>query len=158
MFPSRREFMLAFALALVSAIEGKAQISKLAPANRAKMLRDWSLALAAAGAAMTAFANGVASLGKTAEAGWSELSARRTRTRLADISARATQLAIENQSTVFNKIDDYPNKSNPTDADWLAVTQPLSSVISKVKELLDELRDERSDFISEPSYRILCKR
>jgi hypothetical protein len=152
MFPSRREFILAFALALVSAVEGNAQISKLPPATRTEMLKNLSLALGAAAGAVTAITNGVTSLSKTAESGWSELSAWRTRTRLIDISARATQLANENQSTVINRIDDYLNKNNPTVADWLAVTQPLSSVISDVKDLLDELRDERSVFISEPAY------
>jgi hypothetical protein len=76
---------------------------------------------------------------------------------LTDISARATTLANENQSTVINSIDGYLEKNNPTVADWLAVTQPLNTVVSHLRALLDELRGERSDFIAEPAYATLVQ-
>jgi len=157
MFPSRREFILAFASMHVLAVEGNAQIAKLTPSSRAKMLKNLSLAMGGLALAIKAVAEGIASLGKTADSGWSELSARRTRQRLTDISARAAVLASENQSIVINGIDGYLEKSKPTVADWLALTQPLNAVVSDLKVLLDELREERSDFIAEPAYAILVQ-
>jgi hypothetical protein len=158
MFPSRREFILAFALVLVSAVEGNAAgVPKLTPADRLKMWNSLSKAVGAAAGAMTALAAGVASLGTAAGSELSKISAYRTRSRLTEISARATQLANENQITVINRIDDYLKNNNPTPADWLAVTQALGTVISDVKDLLDELKNERSGFNFQPAYKTLMR-
>jgi hypothetical protein len=147
MFPSRRKLILAFALTLVSAVEGNAQ--KLPPATRAKIskiLTEAATALAALGGGMEAFAKGVEALGNS----WNKLSTSRKHDRLIDISARTNTLA--NDYTVISSIDDYLKKNNPTAADWFAVTQPLDPVVSQLKALLDELRSDRSEFVLQPGY------
>jgi hypothetical protein len=97
--------------------------------------------------ALTEMLNNVANLVRSGDKGWEYLAARRMRARLVNICARSTW-TVSGQST----LDLYLLENDPTHAHWSAVTQELEHVLHDVNAVLDDLRNEHSDFVLDSAY------
>lgn len=120
--------------------------------SRINLFKDAVEAVGAAGDAIAKITDGIRHLVVTGAEGYNYVAAERERDRLKRLSARATNLGSVKQQIVVRSIDEYLKKSNPSQADWDAVTDGIRNVIIGVKGLLDDVRNERSDFVLEESY------
>ena len=84
--------------------------------------------------------------------GFDVVVARRMSARLRDFSARGTQLAVS-QKLILDEIADY--LEDPSSDNWTEVTEQLNNTLATVVRLLSDLKQERSDFVAEPSYELL---
>jgi len=109
-------------------------------------------AISAAGDAITKIVDGIKHLIVTGASGYNYVAAERERKRLVEISARATNLQARHQARVVRDLDEYVNKPNPNPLDWYAVKDGIAYVIENIKELLDDVGKERSDFVLESAY------
>ena len=109
-------------------------------------------AIGAAGDAIIKIVDGVKHLVVTGTSGYNYIAAERERNRLVEISARATNLQARHQARVVRDIDEYLCKPKPGPLDWYAITEGIARVIKNIKELLDDVGSERSDFVLESAY------
>lgn len=121
-------------------------------ASRINLFKDAVEAIGATGDAIAKLTDGIKHLVIAGADGYNYVSAERERDRLIRLSARATDLGSINQQIVVRSIDEYLMMSNPSKADWDAVNEGIRNVIQGVKGLLDDVRNERSDFVLEESY------
>jgi hypothetical protein len=113
----------------------------------------------------------VAHLVKLAVQGWDAASARRTRARLRDISARLSAFQTGAKMEIIGTIDDYIVRWNRLTkngrkalpyapslySSWYEVLSQISGGLTEVKALLTDVRAERSDLVNEPTYRDLLE-
>jgi hypothetical protein len=85
---------------------------------------------------------------QTGDRGLEYLAAKRLHTRLVAICARSTWDITEQQSC----LDRYLAISGPQPEAWKAVMHELEHMLRDVKELLAELKRERSDFVLDSTY------
>jgi hypothetical protein len=88
---------------------------------------------------------------------WEIVSARRTRSRLIDISARLTNLTQNVNGALVTRMDDYLAKRSHTAADWQDVAGAISESLTRVTGLLTALQSEHSDFVLQPAYQTLIR-
>jgi hypothetical protein len=86
------------------------------------------------------------------DAGWNELAARRVHAKLVDLSKQLTILPAM-QTRAVEDIDDYVR--NPTPEGWVQIRLKLSNIFDKVKELVETLKNDNSDFVIGPLYKTL---
>jgi hypothetical protein len=139
-------------VAIVSTIVPTLAPAQIPLVGRLEVLKDVGDAVGAAGDAISKLTDGIAHLVSTANSGWAYVSASNVKSRLNDISARATSLAAIKNVRVVESIDEYLKHPHPTIPDWDAVNERFAGVIIEVKGLLDNLKSERSDFIREDAY------
>ncbi len=108
--------------------------------------------IGAAGDALTKIVDGIKHLVVTGTSGYNYVAAERERKRLIEISARATNLQARHQARVVRDIDEFLKKNNPNAMDWYAVKGGITYVIENIKNLLDDVGKERSDFVLESAY------
>jgi hypothetical protein len=149
--------MFAMCAVFVAALAPIVVQAQAALASRVAVLKEAADALGAAGDAIAKLTDGVAHLVQTGDKGWQVVSARRTRSRLVDISARAQNIAGVKQVAVVNSIDEYLSKTHPTAADWKTVTDAIGHVVGDVRNLLDDLNADRSDFVLQKAHATLVE-
>jgi hypothetical protein len=120
--------------------------------SRLNVYKDAIDAIGAAGDAIAKLTDGVKHLVVTGAQGYDYVAAKRDHDRLRDISARATDLAYSHNAVVISSIDAYLALKHPTPGDWHVITEGTQRVIDSVKVLLDDVRNERSDFVLEDAY------
>lgn len=108
--------------------------------------------LGAAGDAMVKLTDGFKHMITTGYAGYNHVAAKRAHKRLVDLSARATNLLAAHQSLAVRSIDEYISKPEPTSDDWYAIIECITYVIEEIKKILDDVQEERSDFVLEDAY------
>jgi hypothetical protein len=124
---------------------------------RLSVLTDAANALGAAADAIGKLGDSVAHLVSLGDHTWQTVSARRTRARLVDISARASVLVATQNAAIVSSIDDYLEKPHPDVKDWQAVTSNISTTLESVTNLLRDLEAERSDFVLQSAYETLLR-
>jgi hypothetical protein len=116
------------------------------------LYKELAGAIGAAGDAVTKIVDGIKHLVVTGVSGYDYVAAARERNQLVEISARATNLQARHQARVVRDLDEYLNKPNPNALDWYAVKEGITYVMESMKELLDDVGKERSDFVLEAAY------
>jgi hypothetical protein len=86
------------------------------------------------------------------DAAWNVLTARRLHGKLVDLNVQLTIHAAA-QTEAVEDIDEYVK--NPTPQGWVLIRQKLKNVFDKVKELVETLKNDRSDFVIGPLYKEL---
>lgn len=119
--------------------------------------------LGAAGDAIIKITDGIRHLVVTGATGYSHIAAQRERKRLVEISAVATDLRLTHQGALVRSIDEYLESSLPkkvswrTKRGWYTVSRGISLVLGQVRALLDDVREERSEFVLETAYEKLLE-
>jgi hypothetical protein len=113
--------------------------------------------LGATGDAIIKITDGIKHLIVTGVSGYNHIAADRERKRLIRMSAVATDLASTHQAIVVRSIDEYLDSSEPTIFDWIAVKEGVSGVLEEIRDLLDDVREERSEFVLESAYERLLR-
>lgn len=108
------------------------------------------------GDAISKLTKGFSDLVSTSVKGYDYVKAAREQARLKDISSKLAGLMAINANNV-SKIDEYivlveKKKSSSLTPAWRDVTVPLAKALLSVKELLEDVQVERSDFILEKAY------
>lgn len=147
----RRAFTVAI-LASFYLVHRHSHSQESSPVSRAGMIRDAAILVTAAAEALGKVADSLKTFVVTGYQGYSFVAAQRQHERLKDISARATDLANTKQALVTRSIDEYLAKPNPTQSDWLEVTDRIERATLGVTELLRDIRNERSDLVLEEAY------
>lgn len=119
---------------------------------RIALLQDLVDAIGAAGDAISKLTDGVAHLVVTSVNGYNYLAAVRERNRLIDISSRTAFLIAQKNVMVIDSIESYLRIQNPTPEQWSAVTTALNMTLTEVLNLLNDVREERGDFVLQPAY------
>jgi len=109
--------------------------------------------LGAAGDAIIKITDGIRHLVVTGATGYSHIAAQRERKRLVEISAVATDLRLTHQGALVRSIDEYLESSRG----WYTVSRGISLVLGQVRALLDDVREERSEFVLETAYEKLLE-
>ncbi|MFT5306705.1 MAG: hypothetical protein ACI89M_002231 [Chitinophagales bacterium] len=120
--------------------------------NRINLFKDAVEAIGAAGDAIESLTDSIGHLIKTGNDGYDYVAANREYNRLKDLSARSTNLVNLKQEAVVKSIDGYLAIDKPSNYDWDSLIQGIPDVVSNVKLLLDDVKEERSDFILEDAY------
>lgn len=154
----RRRTLLAGVAASVVGVKsaGGASVSLVDLSNLGK-------ALGAAAEAVGKLGDSVAHLASLGEQGWNTVSARRTRDRLRDISARLTILSAQQNARVIQSLDEYIQEAkdglstNLLQTAWSQLVSRLNETLSNVQALLKDLEIERSDLVTQNVYRDLVE-
>lgn len=110
--------------------------------------------------ALAKFGDAIAHLVGLSSHAWDQISARRARARLTEIYV-ATRELVERQGVILNQFSDIadhlPTNSRRENftakqSDWEQATTALLPVVRVVKEVLEDVRNERSDFVLEEAY------
>ena len=109
--------------------------------------------LGAAGDAIIKITDGIRHLVVTGASGYNYIAAERVRKRLMRMSAVATNLAFFTQEEVVRSIDEYLESSKPSMEDWWVIRESIHLVLGEVGALLQDVREERSEFVLETAYR-----
>jgi hypothetical protein len=95
--------------------------------------------------------------------GWDAASARATRNRLRDISARLTILSQQQNVRVIVSLDEYIREAqnglstNLLQTAWSQLLSHLTDTLRDVKALLGDLEQERSDLVTQTVYQDLIE-
>jgi hypothetical protein len=81
--------------------------------------------------------------------------AKRERDRLISLSARGRVVAQRSQRRVVERIDDYSRLKSPSPEDWEKVRGDVIKALQGVSALLEDVKQERSDFVLEKAYNTL---
>ena len=120
-------------------------------------------ALGDAADAIGKLGDSVAHLASLGQQGWDAASARTTRNRLRDISARLTILSVQQHERVIESLDEYIREAqnglsaNLLQSAWSQVLSRLTATLSDVKALLGDLEKERSDLVTQSVYQDLIE-
>jgi hypothetical protein len=120
--------------------------------KRVNLFKDAVEAISAAGDAIESLTDSIAHLVKTGNDGYDFIAATREYNKLKDLSARSTNLVNLKQVVVVKSIDEYLALDEPTNYQWDSLIQGIQSVLGNVKLLLDDVKEERSDFVREDAY------
>jgi hypothetical protein len=77
--------------------------------------------------------------------------------RLIILSGQAQDLVARQMAAIVGVIDEYLTWENPTPDMWKQVQKNVDSVLAQVGHLLEDVRNEKSEFVLEPSYLELSK-
>lgn len=119
---------------------------------RVAILKDLVEAIGAAGDAISKLTAGVRDLVIASNEGYNYVSAQRERNRLIDISSRTSTLIAQKKVRVIDSIEVYLEINNPTAEQWAAVTTDLASTLDDVLILLNDVKEERGDFVLQRAY------
>jgi hypothetical protein len=120
-------------------------------------------ALGDAADAIGKLGDSVAHLASLGQQGWDAVSARTTRNRLRDISARLTILSQYQNVRVIENLDEYIREAQlaPSpyllQSSWSHLLKGLVSTLGDVKALLGDLEKERSDLVTQSVYQDLIE-
>jgi hypothetical protein len=114
------------------------------------ILKEIVEVLGAAGDSIAKVTDGIKHMIITGASGYDSVKARNTLSRLRDISARTSDLMTVQRIRVLNPIEEY--LSHPDPSRWPGVTDGLDEVLIKVKDVLGDVKKERSDFVLEAEY------
>jgi hypothetical protein len=133
-------------------------------------IKDLGAAIDAAAGALGKLADSVAHMIFLGDKGYNIANARKTKNRLKDIDARLTDLAQISQSTLVDNMLGYAElwrrlssttdgaaKNEQLKSSWQLVVAGIRDVLLQTRDLVDELRRERSDFVLQPSWIMLIK-
>lgn len=120
--------------------------------NKMNIFKEVIEALGAAGDAIAKLTDGIKHLVVTGNDGYEYISAKREHSRLIDLSARLSHLSGHYNIRVVESIDEYLKKENPTIYDWYTVQAGIEKAITEVHSILQDVKEERSDFVLEEAY------
>jgi hypothetical protein len=118
-------------------------------------LREAAEAVGAASDAIEGLTDGIKHLVNTGAADYNYEAAKRERARLISLSARGRMMAQVSQRRVVESIDSYTRLKHPTPADWEKVRGDVIKALKGVSALLEDVKQERSDFVLEKAYNTL---
>jgi hypothetical protein len=160
---TRRQTFLIIAWAVIG--RGSARAASLAD------LSELGKALGDAAEAIGKLGDSIAHLTSLGTRGWDVLSARRTRARLKDISARLVIVNALGNFVIISNLDTYIDNwnrytqsgriklSEPSlDAlktDWFRFVSKVTEILNDVTQLLAGIENERSDLVTQSVYRDL---
>jgi hypothetical protein len=122
---------------------------------RLSVISDAANALDAAAKAIATLGDSIAHLVGLGDHTWQTVSARNTRKRLIDLSARASTLVTVKNGALVSSLEKYINDTKPTAKEWSDVTKGIQDVITDATDLLRDLEAERSDFVLQEAYQDL---
>ena len=120
--------------------------------KRINLFKDAVEAIGAAGDAIENLTNSIAHLIKTGSEGYDYVAAKREYNRLKGLSARSTNLINLKQEAVVKSIDEYLATDSPSNYEWDSLIQGIQGVVGDVRLLLDDVKEERSDFVLQDAY------
>jgi hypothetical protein len=105
--------------------------------------------------AVAGISSSVRTMMKTGKATIDERSAKATRERLIAIGAGLSDIYAKNQVSLLGSVEAYRKK--PTEANWKNILDATESIGKRVADLLQQIGDERSEFVLEKNYRVLLE-
>jgi hypothetical protein len=128
------------------------------PATAIAALEKLVSILGSAGEAISKFTKGITEAVKAGAAGYDYVAARRDRSNLIDISAKMTTLVTGGNMIVIDGIESYisfaqnSQNSDLVRAEWQLVVVRVREALYLVKNLLDDVKETRSDFVAQDAY------
>jgi hypothetical protein len=130
-------------------------LAQTADSNNVAILTEAAEAMGAASEAIEGLTDGIKHLGRGRSATYSYDAAVRERARLIDLSARGRFVAHRQQRRVVEGIDRYNRLKQPSAAEWEKVKVDAVKALQGVSALLEDVKQERSDFVLEKAYNTL---
>jgi hypothetical protein len=128
----------------------RAQVIGLAA--RIGVLTELVKAIGAAGDAMTKLVAGFTSVAVAGNDAYNHVAAARERDQLVEISRQTALLIGSQNAMVVASIDEYLQSARHTQREWINVVENIDATLSKVSDLLADVRQNRSDFVLEPAF------
>ena len=132
-----------------------AVLGQVADPTNVATLKEAAVAVGAASDAVEGLTDGIKRLVNSGAADYSYDAAHRERARLISLSARGRSVAVQQQARVVESLEAYSRLKNPTPAHWEKVKVDVTKALKEVSALLEDVKQERSDFVLEKAYNTL---
>jgi hypothetical protein len=119
---------------------------------RISVLKDAIAAIGEAGEAISKLVDGLRQVVTTGYEGYDFVKAKRVRSRLLDISRRNIVSISSKQQVVVTSLDEYLEMKNPSDADWIKVSNKISDTLANLKTILNDIQEENSELVTDASF------
>lgn len=119
---------------------------------RILILKEAIAAIGEAGEAISKLVDGLRKVVTTGYEGYDFVNAKLQRERLLDLSSRNTVSIAVRQQLVVSTLDEYLEKRNPSDADWLEVSKNINVTLETVNSILSDIQKENSELVTDHSF------